>query len=657
MSFKITPSLLAFSQTKCANGLIFDFFDVVNYGYSGEKLSNLFSNVLLGENADLIDKCQRFKIDNKIKYKQYLEEEFAFADILNKIEKYKDAKSMGDVLRDLLKRVEEKFQETLEKMEEMSYLKERNINAQMFDILEENIKLIGRYGCEDADEYEKSLKLLLSYVEVSTVPTFVDGVMIGSASESYFGEMKVLYILGGQALPASSKDNGLLSDDDIGRFVHEIEPTIKMINRRARFKLFNLLTLAEDGIIITYQNLSEDGKKNSLPAYITSLNDIFSIFPVRASNVFFVSDSNNLQLALLSAEKDKKEFDYTFDTREKLKIDAKNLYFPTNEIKVTELESYFNCPFSHFVNYGLKLKEFQLEDVDQRDVGNICHKNCEMYIRKLIKGNFTSKIDHKKFVDENFEYILKDLNLVEKIQHLDEKESFFRYIKRQMMSNLHDIDRELEKSAFRPKFVEHKFNDYKIEVNGNVFNLVGRVDRIDEKDDYFRIIDYKTGAVGGVLKGLFYGEKLQLFLYQKIASKVLNKISAGGYYFNAKLEYANDEDDKFILKGIAPSDEQILSYLDSDIELLNKSTIHSIAKASNGGYKGAGVTKYDFNSLSDYSLKLVNKGISEIIEGYVEPKPTSFSCTYCKLRALCRYESSQGIRKNDKSRINFKSEE
>ncbi len=637
--------------------LIFDFFDVVNSGYSGEKLCNLFSNILLGDNSTLIDKCQRFKIDNKMKYKQYLESEFAFSDILAKIEKYKDAKVMGDVLRDLIKRVEETFDKLVERMEEKAYLKERNINVQMFDILEENISLLERYGCENEDEYEKSLKLLLSFVEVSTVPTFVDGVMVGSASESYFGEMKVLYILGGQALPISSKDNGLLSDDDIGKFVHEIEPTIKMINRRARFKLFNLLTLAQDGIIITYQNLSEEGKKNSLPSYITSLNDIFSTYPIRASHVFFVPNNDNLQLSLLSAEKGKKTFDCAFDEREKLKIDAKNLYFPSNEIRVTELESYFNCPFSHFVNYGLKLREFELEEVDQRDVGNICHKNCEIYIKKLIKENFKNKIDHKKFVDENFQKILHDLNLEEKLEHLDEKESFFRFIKRQMLSNLHDIDRELEKSAFRPKYVEHKFNDYKIEVDGNTFNLVGRVDRIDEKDEYFRIIDYKTGKVGGVLKGLFYGEKLQLFLYQKIASAVLNKTSAGGYYFNAKLDYANDDDDKVILRGIAPSDDKIIAYLDSDIDLLNKSTIHSIAKASQGGYKGSGVTKYDFNSLSDYSLKIVHKGISEIIQGYIAPKPTSSSCTYCKLRALCRYESNLGIRKNDKNRINFKSED
>ena len=53
--------------------LIFDFFDVVNLGYSGEKLSNLFSNILLGDNSALIDKCQRYKVDNKIKYKQFLE--------------------------------------------------------------------------------------------------------------------------------------------------------------------------------------------------------------------------------------------------------------------------------------------------------------------------------------------------------------------------------------------------------------------------------------------------------------------------------------------------------------------------------------------------------------------------------------------------------
>ncbi len=637
--------------------LIFDFFEVLEYGYSGEKLCNLFSNILLGDNSALIDKCQRFRIDNKAKYKLYLEKEFAFADVLAGLDKNNDAKALGGVLLNLLERVEERFNEVLTLLQDKSYLKERNINVQTYEIMRESIELINKYGCDDSGEYQKALKLLLSFVEVSTVPTFVDGVMIGSAAESYFGESKVLYIMGGQALPLTSNDNGLLSDDDLSKCVHEIEPTIKMINRRARFKLFNLLTLAQEGIIITYQSLSEEGKRNGLPTYITSLNDIFSVLPIRASDVFFVKNSNNLELALLSCEKEKSKKNYLFKERDKLSVDAKELFFPDNKIKVTELENYFNCPFGHFVNYGLKLKEFSTEELDQRDIGNICHKNCEIYIKKLMKEDFKSKIDHKKFIEDNFDFILTNLGLDEKLQHLDEKESFFRYIKRQMLANLNDIDRELEKSSFRPKYVEMKFDNYKIQVRDNAFTLIGRADRVDEKDDYFRIIDYKTGNEGNVLKSLFYGEKLQLFLYQKIASETLKKMSAGGYYFNARLDYADDDEDRVILKGIAPSDDKIISYLDKDIEQTGKSTILSIAKAAQGGYKGAGVTKFEFSSLSDYALNVVKEGIEEICDGYIAPKPTSSSCTYCKLRPLCGYEAAQGIRKNDKTKINFKSEE
>ena len=52
--------------------------------------------------------------------------------------------------------------------------------------------------------------------------------------------------------------------------IKKIEPTIRMINRRNRFRLFNLLTLAKDKLFLFYQALNEEGKKNELPTFAES---------------------------------------------------------------------------------------------------------------------------------------------------------------------------------------------------------------------------------------------------------------------------------------------------------------------------------------------------------------------------------------------------
>ena len=47
--------------------------------------------------------------------------------------------------------------------------------------------------------------------------------------------------------------------------------------------------------------------------------------------------------------------------------------------------------------------------------------------------------------------------------------------------------------------------------------------KVDFYDKYIRIIDYKTGSVSASLTELYYGKKLQLFLYGKVCASIFNK--------------------------------------------------------------------------------------------------------------------------------------
>src|SRR5699024_5528787 len=109
------------------------------------------------------------------------------------------------------------------------------------------------------------------------VPSYVDGILVGDATTSSLLDYKLVIILGSQNLPLINSDNAILNDEDIklNYLEKRIEPTIRMINRRNRFKLFNLLSKAENGLIISYQGVNEEGKRNELPAFIDSLNKIF----------------------------------------------------------------------------------------------------------------------------------------------------------------------------------------------------------------------------------------------------------------------------------------------------------------------------------------------------------------------------------------------
>lgn len=655
--------------------LIRDFFEVITFGFSSERLINLFSNILVGENA-LIEYCQKYNIDNKKKYLTLIKDNFCYHNLLLNLEKCKTAEEYEKCIIDILDRVKDKFDDVMTRLETSGQIKEKNINVQIYDIIKEATALISRYQSEEisAGEYQKKLFLLLSFKEVSTVPTYVDGVMVGDATKSYFENSKILIIMGGQSLPITSADNGLLSDDEMKANFKDnpIEPTMRMINRRNRFKLFSLIPLANERLFITYQLLSDEGKKNELPSYITSLNNIFGQIELRCGNIFFSRKTDNVDIALLSSkyikENDNNGFNNTYDysliddfcafssnilgergrrgitdyySRENLNYSGRELMFENNRARVTQLEQYFSCPFKHFATYGLKLKEFSQEAIDVRDIGNICHKGAEMFIYALMKDNFTKKINKKEFIDKNFEIILKEEKVKDKLDYIDEKDALVRYLKRQLLSNFSAIERDLEKSAFKPFMLERKIEKENFCDSG--ITLIGKADRIDRAGDYFRIIDYKTGRTSNILKELYYGEKLQLMLYQNIFEGELKLKPAGGYYFNARLDYDNNDGEKVILKGISPQNEEIINYLDSDIENCGQSKILSIKK-SKKGYSGSGVCKIDDKVLREYSAKIANRAIKEICEGFVSPKPNGNSCAFCPYSSLCGYEKKRGLR-------------
>ena len=148
-----------------------------------------------------------------------------------------------------------------------------------------------------------------------------------------------LIIMGGQALPITNLDNGILSDDELLSNIKEIEPTIRMINRRNRFRLFSLLPLGQNQLNIFFQSRSDDGKKIEIPSYIASLNSIFSQVDLKAANIFFARKPRDEERALLCHEFKKikgnllKNGEKTFKNREKLNFDGKKLMFKDNIVR------------------------------------------------------------------------------------------------------------------------------------------------------------------------------------------------------------------------------------------------------------------------------------------------------------------------------------
>lgn len=636
---------------------VLGFLDTINLSYSNASLQSLATNSLLDVGSENIELIQKYNIDSKYKYKKYLSKVFAYDNVLKALEKCKTAQDYKEVLISLLDKIKENFNKILLRLEEKSYIKERDINRQSEEIILENLSLIASeyQGEIELGEYIRTLKLLLSFKEVSSVPTQADGVMVGDASASYYGDCKVLVVLGCEELPLQSSDSGLLNDYDLSmNFIDKkIEPTIRMINRRNRFKLFNLLTLPSERLFCFTKLYNEEGKKTEIPVFIDSLNKIFGQKVIRSQSVFSGGGAGNLLIKLGNRANFIEEYYKLLsqDNIDKLGISGQlpaprqgqylqegELFFKNNRISVTELETYFSCPLKHFVRYGLKLKEKETCEFDARDTGNICHRGAELFVKEIMaKGKDNLSVN--EFIDKNFDNILAELELTDKLDSASEKKSLVAFFKHQLFTVLSDILKEINLSSFVPTEVEKKLDG--ITIDG--VSLLGKIDRIDECGDYFRIIDYKSGRTGNILKQLYYGEKLQLFLYQRIVKNNLSKIPAGVFYFNARLDYLKSSEEKVLLNGLASANDEVLELLDKDIES-RSSPIVSLYKSKKGEFKGSVIAKESLGVYEDYAYSVAKQGIAEIKEGYIEPKPNENSCDHCQFASICLYEKLGGVR-------------
>ena len=566
------------------------------------------------------------------------------------------------LIKEFVCKIKDLHSNYIENFDNNLFFKEKNIELQTYEIVEDALNIIFKNEGENEKcnlkEFAKELELLLQSKNTFSVPTLVDGIMVGDATESFFENKKVLYIIGGQSLPKIIGDNSLLSDMDIVNPIYKkfVEPTSKMINRRNRFSLFNLLSSVQDELFISYLQFDDEGNKINQPLFIEQLNFIFKYKTIKFANN--INDKNitareigclnNLEKFVLS-ENNKNKFEKHFKLNEELlrQEQIEDIMFKNKTVSVSQLESYFSCPFKHFARYGLKLKEKEIFKFDQRDVGNLCHKAVEVFVQGVIDKKYN--LEHgivDRFIEEEFDKIIYQEDLNKKLEVLPERNGLEQFLKFQIKTILCNVVLELKNSFYFPKFVEYKIEDGNI--LKNKIKFVGKIDRIDEAEDYFRILDYKTGHVGSVVKDLYYGDKLQLFLYAKIVREKLNKNCGGVFYFNCKFEYEDIEKGKSLLKGIAQDDDENLKLFDKELPFKNKSAILQLAlsntKNKTKNYTGRVIAKKSLTFYENYAEKVAEKAIEEIKSGYIIPKPDDNSCLSCKYSSICLYNSKLGTR-------------
>lgn len=369
-------------------------------------------------------------------------------------------------------------------------------------------------------------------------------------------------------------------------------------------------------------------------------------------------------------------FDYKNEVKMLEKEKVKQLYGEKNYFSVSRIEKYEECPFAYFVQYGLKAKERKTFTFSSPDLGSFMH---------IVLDNFSKLVDKSeiKWADLDRVWCEKNIaNIVEKeagegssgyiLNSTPRYKYFTERLKRVLKKTIYVIVNQMKNSGFEPFGYEVSFGnnegDYppiKVELStGEIVNLVGRIDRVDklinEGEEFYRIIDYKSGNKDFKLSDVYYGLQIQLLTYLDAMLKNESEISeepifpAGILYFKiddpvikAKNNLDEEELEKAIMKalkmkGLLLADTKIIREMDRNIEGASLVVPASIKKDGQLGSRSSVATAEQFDMLLNHVKENLINTCEGMLSGEIDIKPykkkDATPCSYCEYTSICQFD-------------------
>ena len=214
-------------------------------------------------------------------------------------------------------------------------------------------------------------------------------------------------------------------------------------------------------------------------------------------------------------------------------------------------------------------------------------------------------------------------------------------------------------------FKEGDYPPIQVELStGEKVNLVGRIDRVDklinEGEEFYRIIDYKSGNKDFKLSDVYYGLQIQLLTY--LDAMLTNEVKlseepvfpAGILYFKiddpvikAKNNLDEEELEKAIMKalkmkGLLLADTKIIREMDRNIEGASLIVPASIKKDGELGSRSSVATVEQFDMLLHHVKENLINTCEEMLSGEINIKPykkkDATPCAYCEYTAICQFD-------------------
>lgn len=588
----------------------------------------------------------------------------------------------------------------------------------IMELLDTIMALIGNEEMT-REEFYRIFDAGISEIEVGTIPRNVDRIMVGDIERTRLNEVKALFFVGVNDgnIPKNSDKGGILSGIDREALLengYELAPTPREEMYTQKLYLYMNLCKPTDKLFVSFSGTDTQGK-GLRPSYLVgTLLKLFKDLQIEKVSQEITRDKfstrkDSLRLyaglireyalgnlsreakllteALLSEYRKIPDFilpekvteaaftEYVASPLSKEII--RLIYGSTLQSSISRMESFAQCSYRFFLQYGMSLKELEAYEITKMDLGTIYHGVLDAFSsileRKGISWTDFTAEQCVEFVSEAVKVYCEEY--AQNIFGEDEQTAYLiRRITDVMIRTVDTLQFQLKRGHFVQVGHELTFErEVPLEKVNAKMRLKGKVDRIDlcEEDGriYVKIIDYKSSAHSLDITDIYYGLSQQLVVYmneavkhekEKNPDKTVLPVAMLYYEISNPMINAsgrmNDEAieseirKKLKLTGMVENSQDTIAKLDSNA-MSDDSVIQGLGKKISEKSVASGE---ELQGMMNYVERLTTEIGERIYEGNIDISPMKrgkkSACDFCNYRSICRFdEKIPGYReRNDK---------
>ncbi|MBP3377346.1 MAG: PD-(D/E)XK nuclease family protein [Clostridia bacterium] len=570
------------------------------------------------------------------------------------------------------------------------------------EILDKMVNMLGETRL-DASRFAGLFARVASAMDVSTIPTGIDEVVLGSATGVRFDRVRCVIMLGSVdgEFPGSVRDGGSFFDDgdktvleSVGLALDSLD--VDMRTAREYFMYYRTAASPTDKLYILAPTDGGDLSEGALRIQaITDSTTSFAAMPLsevvysRAGAEYQLSRRTDLsEIALLtSLVGETAGADVPLTAENDVIADLGGNEVRRMSLSQTRIDTFVQCPFNYSCKYLMKIKPEAKAEIRTPDIGTFMHHVMERFFsgmsaEQLVSDNISEEALREMSDDIIREYLAElseGSGTAYGSEHDGRIEYLFIRLSRYVPVFLRAVLREIGQSRFKPVAFELPMGidgeggvppiTFETE-DGTEVTLRGIADRIDMYEEggkkYLRVVDYKTGAKSFSMDNVSRGIDVQLLIYlftvwkRGIPSLGItgDVVPAGAVYFSARPtahpsdtmltpdEAAELSIDKIERSGIYLADEDVLRAMDGELGGKYVAVKVSGEEIKSSKKSTTLLSLDEFGSLYTELEKILCGIATEMKCGKAEAKPESVGgkspCEWCDNRYICKISQEKG---------------